>query len=38
LDGNKIRIDSTPTYFINGKRFVGALPIAELKKILEADN
>ena len=28
-DGNNAWVGSTPTFFINGKRFVGALQLAE---------
>lgn len=28
-------VESTPTFFINGKKYVGALSVAELEKILE---
>jgi protein-disulfide isomerase len=34
--GNKeFKVESTPTFFINGKKFAGALSVAELEKILE---
>lgn len=34
--GNKeFSVDSTPTFFINGKKYVGVLSVAELDKILE---
>ena len=34
--GNKeFNVDSTPTFFINGKKHVGVLSVAELEKILE---
>ena len=34
--GNKeFNVDSTPTFFINGKKHVGVLTVAELEKILE---
>jgi protein-disulfide isomerase len=34
--GNKeFKVESTPTFFINGKRFVGVLSVADLEKILE---
>jgi protein-disulfide isomerase len=28
-------VDSTPTFFINGKKYVGVLSVADLDKILE---
>lgn len=34
--GNKeFQVESTPTFFINGKKYVGVLSVAELEKILE---
>jgi protein-disulfide isomerase len=34
--GNKeFKVESTPTFFINGKRFVGVLSVADLENILE---
>jgi protein-disulfide isomerase len=34
--GNEqFKVESTPTFFINGKKYVGALSIAELEKIIE---
>jgi protein-disulfide isomerase len=34
--GNKeFKVESTPTFFINGKKYVGVLSVAELEKILE---
>jgi protein-disulfide isomerase len=34
--GNKeFSVESTPTFFINGKKYVGVLSVAELEKILE---
>ncbi len=31
----EFKVESTPTYFINGKRYVGGMSVAELEKILE---
>jgi protein-disulfide isomerase len=31
----EFKVDSTPTFFINGKKYVGVLSVAELEKILE---
>lgn len=31
----EFQVESTPTFFINGKKYVGALSVAELEKILE---
>lgn len=31
----EFNVESTPTFFINGKKYVGALTVAELEKILE---
>ncbi|MEK7642521.1 MAG: DsbA family protein [Patescibacteria group bacterium] len=33
--GNKAGVSGTPTFFINGKRVVGALPLADFEKELE---
>ena len=36
IRGNKeFNVDSTPTFFINGKKYAGALSVAELEKILD---
>jgi protein-disulfide isomerase len=36
IRGNKeFNVDSTPTFFINGKKYAGNLSVAELEKILE---
>jgi protein-disulfide isomerase len=34
-EGDKLGVDSTPTLFINGERFTGAVPEAELRAVLE---
>jgi protein-disulfide isomerase len=31
----EFKVESTPTFFINGTRYVGVLSVAELEKILE---
>jgi protein-disulfide isomerase len=31
----KFRVDSTPTFFINGRRYTGALSPQELERIIE---
>jgi protein-disulfide isomerase len=31
----EFKVDSTPTFFINGKKYVGVISVAELDKILE---
>jgi protein-disulfide isomerase len=31
----EFKVESTPTFFINGKKYVGVLSVAELEKILE---
>jgi protein-disulfide isomerase len=33
----KLKIDSTPTFFINGTRLKGAYPIEEFRKVIEAN-
>jgi protein-disulfide isomerase len=36
IRGNKeFKVESTPTFFINGKKYAGSLSVAELEKILE---
>jgi protein-disulfide isomerase len=32
---SEFKVESTPTFFVNGKRYVGVLTVAELDKILE---
>ena len=34
-EGNKREIDSTPTFFINGQKLVGAQPYSDFKKIID---
>ncbi len=34
-EGDKLGVDSTPTLFINGERFTGAVPEAELRSALD---
>jgi protein-disulfide isomerase len=33
-EGDKLGVDSTPTLFINGERFTGAVPEQELRAVL----
>jgi protein-disulfide isomerase len=33
-EGDKLGVDSTPTLFINGERFTGAVPEQELRSVL----
>ncbi|WP_348652506.1 DsbA family protein [Rhizobium sp. BG4] len=33
--GKALGVDSTPTFFINGKKYAGALPVAEFAKIVD---
>ena len=34
-EGDKLGVDSTPTMFINGERFTGAVPEEELRAVLD---
>ena len=34
---DKLKVDSTPTFFINGTRVKGAYPIEEFRKVIEAN-
>jgi protein-disulfide isomerase len=34
-EADKLGIDSTPTMFINGEKFTGAVPEGELRAVLE---
>jgi len=34
-EGDKLGIDSTPTMFINGEKFTGAVPEDELRAVLD---
>lgn len=34
--GESLRVDSTPTFFINDRRFVGYLPLAEYERAVRA--
>jgi protein-disulfide isomerase len=36
-DGGKAQVDGTPTFFINGNRVVGAVPFADLQKVIEEE-
>jgi protein-disulfide isomerase len=33
-EGERLWIDATPTFFVNGRRYVGALPVEDLEKAL----
>jgi protein-disulfide isomerase len=35
--GTKLKVDSTPTFFINGTRVKGAYPLEEFRKVIEAN-
>jgi protein-disulfide isomerase len=35
-DGQRYGVSATPTFFINGQRFVGAKPIDEFKQVIDA--
>ena len=35
--GTKLKVDSTPTFFINGTRVKGAYPLDEFRKVIEAN-
>ena len=34
-DGNKVQVDGTPTFFVNGYRLVGAQPFSEFQKVID---
>jgi len=36
-EGTRLGVTGTPTFFINGKRFVGAWPLDEYKKLVDAE-
>jgi protein-disulfide isomerase len=36
-EGNKLGINGTPTFFINGRVLVGAQPLAEFKKVIDKE-
>jgi len=36
-EGRRAGVNSTPTFFVNGRRLQGALPIAEFRRIIEAE-
>jgi protein-disulfide isomerase len=35
--GSAVGADGTPTFFINGKKLVGAMPIDSFKQIIDAE-
>jgi len=36
-EGSRLGVTGTPTFFVNGKRMVGARPLAEYRALVEAD-
>jgi len=37
LQGRSLRVDTTPTYFINGKRVIGARPLSGFRQVIERE-
>jgi protein-disulfide isomerase len=37
LQGRSLRVDTTPTYFINGKRVIGARPLFGFRQLIERE-
>ncbi|HZY31591.1 MAG TPA: thioredoxin domain-containing protein [Candidatus Methylomirabilis sp.] len=37
LQGRSLRVDTTPTYFINGKRVIGARPLSAFQQVIERE-
>jgi protein-disulfide isomerase len=35
--GQKVQVDGTPAFFINGYRVIGAVPFADLQKVIETE-
>jgi protein-disulfide isomerase len=35
--GSAVGADGTPTFFINGKKLVGALPVDSFKQVIDAE-
>lgn len=35
--GNKVQVDGTPAFFVNGYRLVGAQPFSEFERVIEAE-
>ncbi len=35
-DGNKVQVQGTPTFFVNGRRLIGALPFAQFQQAIDA--
>lgn len=33
--GSVLKVDETPTYFINGRRIIGARPLSEFRQLVE---
>jgi len=36
-DGEELLVNATPTFFVNGRRFAGYVPLAELRQIVRAE-
>ena len=36
-EGSELGVDGTPTFFINGKQVVGAVPIEQFRKVIDAE-
>jgi protein-disulfide isomerase len=37
LDGQKLGVSGTPTFFVNGTKLVGAQPLSAFEQIIEAE-
>ncbi len=37
IQGHSLRVDTTPTYFINGKRVVGAQTVSRFRRVIERE-
>ncbi|MGB4782859.1 DsbA family protein [Candidatus Methylomirabilis sp.] len=37
IQGHSLRVDTTPTYFINGKRVIGVQTLARLRRVIERE-
>jgi protein-disulfide isomerase len=37
LQGRSLRVDTTPTYFINGKQVIGARPLSGFRQVIERE-
>ncbi len=36
-EGSELGVDGTPTFFVNGKQVVGAVPIEQFRKVIDAE-